>query len=99
MLVRMFQPNSVRCAFTLAKMHEATTVHGSVTKSWTKQFKPEASSKPPLLPTPPKIISKTQDTLKTKQQASKTLTHVYMSDRRAKCYVISMMNPLRLSMD
>lgn len=88
MLVRMFQPNSVRRDFTLAKMHEAATVHGSVTKSWNKQSKPEASSKPPLLPTLPKTISKTQDIPKTKQQASKTLTPAYMSDRRAKglCY-------------
>ena len=88
MLVRMFQPNSVRRDFTLAKMHEATTVHGYVTKSWNKQSKPEASSKPPLLPTPPKTISKTQDIPKTKQQAFKTLTPTYISDRRAKglCY-------------
>ena len=86
--VRMFQPNSVRRAFTLAKMHEAATVHGSVTKSWNKQSKPEVSSKPPLLPTPPKTISKTQDIPKTKQQAFKTLTPTYISDRRAKglCY-------------
>ena len=32
MLVRMFQPNSIRWAFTLAKMHEAAIVHGFVTK-------------------------------------------------------------------
>nr|KYP65271.1 hypothetical protein KK1_011503 [Cajanus cajan] len=88
MLVRMFQPNSVRRAFTLAKMQEAATVNGSVVKSWTKQSKFEASSKPPLLPTPSKTTSKIQDTFKSKQQTSKTLTPAYMSERRAKglCY-------------
>uniref|UniRef100_A0A151UFB4 Uncharacterized protein n=1 Tax=Cajanus cajan TaxID=3821 RepID=A0A151UFB4_CAJCA len=80
MLVRMFQPNSLRRAFTLVKMQEATTVNGSVVQSWT--------SKPPLLPTPSKTTSKLQDTFKSKQQTSKTLTLAYMSERREKglCY-------------
>ena len=51
-------------------------------QKWNKQSKPEASSKPPLLPTPPKTISKTQDIPKTKQQAFKTLTPTYISESR-----------------
>jgi len=53
MMVRMFQPDSIRKAFSLAKMYESAITTHPQQKLFSKSAKTIHFSKPPLFPTPP----------------------------------------------
>ena len=85
MLVMMFQPDSIRKAFSLAKMYESAITANPQQKLFYKSAKTSHFSKPPLLPTPPNPA----ETSKPKIETTRNLTATYMSERRAKglCYL------------
>lgn len=62
MMVRMFQPYSIRKAFSLAKMYESAITANPQQKLFSKSAKTSHFSKPPLLPTPPNLAETAQNT-------------------------------------
>nr|KYP37825.1 hypothetical protein KK1_040968 [Cajanus cajan] len=84
MMVRMFQPDSVRKVFSLAKIYEASTLSNPQFKPILKNQKPQFSSKPPILSNP----SKPAESTPMKAKTFRNLSPAYMSEKRAKglCY-------------
>nr|KYP46500.1 Transposon Ty3-I Gag-Pol polyprotein [Cajanus cajan] len=83
MMVKMFQPDSVRKAFSLAKMYESCTLNNPQFKPILKNQKPQSSPKPPILSNPPKPAESTPMNAKTRTQTIRNLSPAYMSERRA----------------
>ncbi|WVY91797.1 hypothetical protein V8G54_037311 [Vigna mungo] len=90
MIIKMFQPQDLRKAFHLAKLHESASASNIPTKFSLKSLSTYTNTKA-ILPTP-KPLNKTtgsQLTLHTNQRHSnKKLTPAFMTERRSKglCY-------------
>nr|KYP36173.1 hypothetical protein KK1_042735 [Cajanus cajan] len=88
MMVRMFQPTTVRKAFTLAKLYESVNTQPLTVPFSSKTCRPTLAQKP--LNTNQIEKAPTTNSLlpKPKTQTTRTLTPAYMSKRRAKglCY-------------
>ena len=87
MIVRMFQPNSVRKAYSLAKMY-ASSFSNTQAKLFVKNQKSSFVPKPPLLPNPSRSTNPLTINSSTKPQTPKHLTPAYMAERRSNglCY-------------
>lgn len=88
MLVRMFQPQSVRKAFSLAKMYEATYHDDTPATSVNRKAKILGTQKPLLANKPSSNANEPSEADKTKFRPLRRLTPAYMNEQRAQglCY-------------
>ena len=88
MLVRMFQPNSVRRAFTLAKMYKASSSQSVTFVTSVKQNKSTTNNKPLLGEKSMDSGSTNKEAANTTTRLGRSLSPAYMAERRAKglCY-------------
>nr|KYP66116.1 hypothetical protein KK1_012400 [Cajanus cajan] len=92
MLVCMFQPSTIRRAFTLARMYEAANSPSTQTNLVAKPQKGVLGSKPTFTVKPMAFIASSSSGSNvgngTKVKSNRSLTPAYMSERRAKglCY-------------
>nr|KYP34597.1 hypothetical protein KK1_044431 [Cajanus cajan] len=88
MMVRMFQPTTVRKAFTLAKLYESANTQPNTVPLSSKTLRPTLAQKPLNTNQSKKTPTTNSLLLKPKTQTTRTLTPSYMSERRAKglCY-------------
>ncbi|XP_019420680.1 PREDICTED: uncharacterized protein LOC109330865 [Lupinus angustifolius] len=86
MMVRMFQPQTVRKAFTLAKLYEVAS-HTIQNQRRVKNPSYSNTGGRPLISSKPALTTDSEG-LKEKTRFSRSLTPAYMNDRRAKglCY-------------
>ena len=88
MLVRMFQPNSVKRAFTLAKMYEASNFHSVTSATFVKQKLSTTNNKSLLGEKLMDSSSKNKGAENTTIRPGRSLSAAYMAEKRAKglCY-------------